>query len=564
MKRTRLETLRVVSPCLEGWERMTGDDRTRHCQGCEKNVFDVSQLSRDEAERLLERTNGDVCVRLTRRPDGSIVTRVSDPVAPVVPIRLRRAGPVAVAAMGLMLGVSGAAYAQEPVENQPVADKPAVVAFSSKDEVTPTDGAFASVTGTVRRPDGNPTKAVVMLVEGATGRSFTAEVPENGRFQFINLPAGDFFLFVEGKFAFPETLRRTIAVGQTWRTEIVLNKPELITVGGANDPMGHPVSFIRESDVVCFATVESIERIDSETETFDEIPPLYSYRVKFKTGQVLKGKQVPQRLEVIRKFFQNEKLPYALHDEVLVGALKSDAGVLFNEGMGIGTVARMAASSPLSARFFRLLREKRLSRREVIEWLVERAVDKETRIEAVSELLRAMPEDETSEMTYPEGITRTKPIPDPDDPFNLAFNGPDFLTEKQKTRIAWVFFERESLLPADYGLILLVQGFGNPRFLPVFTDKLRAQMETGEVVSSGIFSLWAGDVPGERIEKIATLYHSVTEMSEAEINPPREHPEVCDPKEKEKRTVAIRERAREELRALIRAALWAYDHPETP
>ena len=74
-----LDGLRAASPCSARWEDMAGDDRVRHCAACDLDVFNVAGLTREEAatlirERLVE-PGGRVCVRLTRRADGTVLTR---------------------------------------------------------------------------------------------------------------------------------------------------------------------------------------------------------------------------------------------------------------------------------------------------------------------------------------------------------------------------------------------------------------------------------------------------------------------------------------------------------
>jgi hypothetical protein len=53
---------------------MTGDARGRFCQHCQKTVHDLSAMSRDEAELLVCQSAGSLCVRLTRLPDGQVLT----------------------------------------------------------------------------------------------------------------------------------------------------------------------------------------------------------------------------------------------------------------------------------------------------------------------------------------------------------------------------------------------------------------------------------------------------------------------------------------------------------
>lgn len=70
-----LDNIRVAAPCSADWAKMTGDDRVRHCGDCNKNVFDLSALTRDEAEALILEKQGRLCVRYYQRADGTILTK---------------------------------------------------------------------------------------------------------------------------------------------------------------------------------------------------------------------------------------------------------------------------------------------------------------------------------------------------------------------------------------------------------------------------------------------------------------------------------------------------------
>src|SRR5438309_3515086 len=70
-----LAEVKVASPCPADWETMFGNDRVRFCGQCELNVYNLSAMSRSEAESLIVRTEGRLCVRYYRRKDGSIITQ---------------------------------------------------------------------------------------------------------------------------------------------------------------------------------------------------------------------------------------------------------------------------------------------------------------------------------------------------------------------------------------------------------------------------------------------------------------------------------------------------------
>lgn len=70
-----LPNIRVASPCRADWEAMTGDDRIRACASCNKNVYNLSEMTRDEAEALIMAKEGRLCVRYFQRSDGTILLK---------------------------------------------------------------------------------------------------------------------------------------------------------------------------------------------------------------------------------------------------------------------------------------------------------------------------------------------------------------------------------------------------------------------------------------------------------------------------------------------------------
>jgi hypothetical protein len=54
---------------------MIGTDRVRFCGQCSLNVYNLSAMTRDQAESLIAANEGRLCVRFYRRNDGSIITQ---------------------------------------------------------------------------------------------------------------------------------------------------------------------------------------------------------------------------------------------------------------------------------------------------------------------------------------------------------------------------------------------------------------------------------------------------------------------------------------------------------
>jgi hypothetical protein len=70
-----LDQVRVAAPCKADWDQMIGSDRVRFCGQCSLNVYNLSAMNRSDAESLIARTEGRLCVRFYRRRDGSIITK---------------------------------------------------------------------------------------------------------------------------------------------------------------------------------------------------------------------------------------------------------------------------------------------------------------------------------------------------------------------------------------------------------------------------------------------------------------------------------------------------------
>lgn len=69
-----LNNLKVASPCSQDWNAMIGDSRKRYCGECKLNVYNLSGMSRAEAENLIVNSEGRLCVRFYQRADGTVLT----------------------------------------------------------------------------------------------------------------------------------------------------------------------------------------------------------------------------------------------------------------------------------------------------------------------------------------------------------------------------------------------------------------------------------------------------------------------------------------------------------
>jgi hypothetical protein len=80
MSSITLEQIDIPHPCPTGEREMAGDGATRFCPHCQKNVYDLSAMTRDDAERLVCQKAGNLCVLFSQTRDGKLVTLDYEPV----------------------------------------------------------------------------------------------------------------------------------------------------------------------------------------------------------------------------------------------------------------------------------------------------------------------------------------------------------------------------------------------------------------------------------------------------------------------------------------------------
>jgi hypothetical protein len=152
-----LEQIKIASPCSADWEQMEGNDRVRFCSECKKNVFNLSAMTRRDGEALLKETNGNLCARIYRRNDGTVLTE-DCPVGlqtKIARVR-RRIGWAVTTALSL-----SAAQAKE----------------------------VGTLTGTIRNEDGSLAAKTAVLIKGDHARVETI-TDERGAFKVDDLAPG--------------------------------------------------------------------------------------------------------------------------------------------------------------------------------------------------------------------------------------------------------------------------------------------------------------------------------------------------------------------------------------
>jgi hypothetical protein len=112
-----LDHVSIAAPCNVGWDNMVGNERVRFCNQCNLNVYNLSAMAKNDAERLVSQTEGRLCVRYYRRADGTILTE-NCPVG--LRALKRRASRIAGASISAVLSFFAGIFAVTGLREQPL------------------------------------------------------------------------------------------------------------------------------------------------------------------------------------------------------------------------------------------------------------------------------------------------------------------------------------------------------------------------------------------------------------------------------------------------------------
>ena len=184
-----LNNLTIPSPCNADWNSMIGNDQVRFCEHCNLDVHNLSLTTRSQAERLIARSNGRLCVRYHRDSAGRPLT---------LPVRQklhrigRRVSRIAAGAFTATLSVTSA-VAQNSGSSQPGNLNPP--------NATQANARWAlgsSIVGTISDQNGAVIPgATVSLLSEQLNVSLFASTSFTGQFRIDGLQAGVYQLRVE-------------------------------------------------------------------------------------------------------------------------------------------------------------------------------------------------------------------------------------------------------------------------------------------------------------------------------------------------------------------------------
>lgn len=224
-KITFLDSIDIKSLCSESWNEMQGNEQIRFCSHCAKDVHNLSEMTRKEARKIVAQSNGEICVRYVRRPDGRIQT-IKNTLHQIT----RQTG-IAAGVLGTSLAASTLAYAQGEVKANPNQNAQIVEVANQK-----SDEPNAALSGTITDPNGAVIPfAFVTISNEQTNFYQSTNSNHEGFYEFKDVPIGEYKLKVDaGGFASKEIAQVSVSGGeQNYNAQLAIETmQEVVTVGG--------------------------------------------------------------------------------------------------------------------------------------------------------------------------------------------------------------------------------------------------------------------------------------------------------------------------------------------
>lgn len=181
--KVKLENVRIASPCPKKWEEMVGDERTRFCSHCQLNVYNFSAMTQTETEAFLMKAEGRVCGRFYQRADGTMLTQDC-------PVGLRaikqRVSKWVATAFSAIFGLAIPGYLTSTYAQQKTESNATVQRSLRRNEQPALQGVITDEFRAVIHD------ATVTATNQQTKQTKTVRSNQEGRFQFAELPAGEY------------------------------------------------------------------------------------------------------------------------------------------------------------------------------------------------------------------------------------------------------------------------------------------------------------------------------------------------------------------------------------
>jgi uncharacterized protein len=183
-----LDRITIESPCNADWDSMAGNNQVRFCEHCSLQVTNLSTMTRQQAMRLVARSQGRVCVRFIQEPDGRVLTRSTQKLYRIG----RRVSRLAAGAMTAALSMQAAS-----AQTRSASDYRDQIASISQPNSQP--GSGSTVAGVITDPNGAVVAGAKVTLASKEGHiAFTFPTGDDGGYRFAFLEPGSYALNIEG------------------------------------------------------------------------------------------------------------------------------------------------------------------------------------------------------------------------------------------------------------------------------------------------------------------------------------------------------------------------------
>lgn len=469
-KTSKLQTLRIPKPCSTDWENMTGDDRIRFCDQCNKQVFHLSAMTERQAEAIIAATRSNLCVRITTRKDGSVVTtEVLATSQPRLHHIRRRVSPIATAVISAMMAFNPGVAAQTQTAK---AHQVSTQTQDANREAQPQD-TTSSLSGRLLNWRDPVIGARVRLINTNTDTienvTFSAT---DGTFHFDNLQAGSYTLNIESaKFYNRQVQGIYLQQNIHQNIEIPMYGPNPVQGGPESAPAQTLRELYAENDLIVAAIVGE----STEVETDDY--PATLMKTKLHVASTLKGAHQGV-VYVYHHVYQGDLHEFAKGNKLLVFLEKNEKDAEKKGGYEVEDAdygVKKISDADLAIYRERIkelakIVEKKNNHAELLEWLIRCAEHQATRFEGAQELA-----DSAARISDGKGnASETKTTANIQTVSADIANSSDdlkhiaaLLTKKQKERLMNALFRTQELNSHDEELIRLARIWEDER-LPAF------------------------------------------------------------------------------------------------
>ena len=555
-KSGRLDRLQVPNPCPADWQQMTGDEAIRFCDTCNKQVYNLSAMTRLQAEALVSAKGGHLCIRFTRNAGGTMANSrpLSELPQPRYQITSRRASPIASAILSAIVATTPciAVASQTP----PSVSRTILSENREARPDTQPQGSTANLSGVVVDESGVAIAgATLWLTNESTSEVLQSVSSQEGKYHFEIPGKGVYILRVEaGGFEKYQTHGLSLTLANRRQMNINLRAERKVeAMGGAMALPREPLrELFTESDRVVIATIGKSVKVKKDGDST-------LMRITLEVSSTLKG-EPKSTVSFYESIYQDEKSEFVKGDKRLFFLQRPDEEDEIQNGYSLSGWEKPKKLSEDEARAYArhleelatILDKDEFVLSEITEWLVRCAEDKATQADGMAELydgmreLRSLLESKEQELNKDSGETKDEAEGEPENEgsrveekeisvtdiqpqekvqiSDIEIADEDvseqaklvlLLTESQKERLMNIIFNAEMLDDVSAELLEFAQKLKEPRLAPFLTSHLQAMQNAPTRQTFYYVSVLANLLGKQKLRDIADEFEEYEEKIQA-------------------------------------------------